>query len=90
MFGLLVQCRASYRKVAGSMPVLSNRLLCPWERHLTLISLQALCVVWKTAQVFVLQRHIPEKQKLKTKYKRSGHGTASISESGSGSQLLYA
>ena len=30
--------RASDCKVAGSMPVLGITLLCPWERHLALIS----------------------------------------------------
>ena len=30
--------RASDRKVAGLMPVLGISSLCPWERHLTLIS----------------------------------------------------
>ena len=30
--------RASDRKFAGSMPVLGITSLCPWERHLTLIS----------------------------------------------------
>ena len=54
--------RVSSRKVAGSMSVMGITLLYPWERHLTLIFEQALCVVWKTAQVSVSQRHIPEKK----------------------------
>ena len=56
-----------FSDVVGSMPVLGNMSLYPWERHLTLISLQDLCVVWKTAQVSASQRHIPEKKKTNNK-----------------------
>ena len=51
------------------LPVLGITSLCPWERHLMQISLQALCVVWKTAQMFVLQRHIRRK-KIKNQIKK--------------------
>ena len=54
--------RASDCKVAGSMPVLGITSLCPWERHLTLISKQALCVVWKDSTgVCFTTAYIPEK-----------------------------
>ena len=46
----------------------------------------SLCGV-EDAQVFVSQRHIPMKKKIK---KTSGHGTTGISESGSAKQLPYA
>ena len=54
--------RASNGKVAGSMPELGITSLCPWQRHLTLIFYQALCVVWKTTHVSVAQRYIPKKK----------------------------
>ena len=34
----LIRGRASDRKVAGLIPVLDSTSLCPWKRHLTLIS----------------------------------------------------
>ena len=49
-----------------------------------LITLQALCVVWKTAQVSVSLWHIPEKKITKSQIKKSGHGTAGISKVGLG------
>ena len=76
-----------FSDVVGLMPVLGNTSLYPWERHLTLISLQDLCVVWKTAQVSASQRHIPEK---KNQIINKLNGTAIISESGSGQQLPFA
>ena len=33
------------------MPVLGIASLCPWERHLTLISQWLLCEVWKASTV---------------------------------------
>ena len=44
----------------------------------------------RQAQVSVSQRHMPEKKKLKKQLKKTGHGTAGISESGPGLQLPYA
>ena len=59
--GVVQLVRASNRKIAGSMPVLGITSLRPWEKHITLIC-AVLCEVWKTAQVSVSQRHIPEKK----------------------------
>ena len=60
--------RASDRKFAGSMPILGITSLCPWERHLTLISNRLFVWCGKTAQGSVSQQHLPEK-KLKNKQK---------------------
>ena len=56
--------RASDRKVVGSMPVLGITSLYPWERYLMLISLQALCVVWKDSLgVCFTTAYTPKKNK---------------------------
>ena len=57
------------------MPVLGIASLSPWKRHLTLVFYLALCVVWKTAQVSVSHRHVPEKKKLKNQTKKEAKPT---------------
>ena len=47
-------------------------------------------MVWKTVQVSVSQRHIPEKKIKNQTKKTSGHDPTGVSESGSGYQLHYA
>ena len=85
----LTDCRASDCKFAGWMPVLGITSLCPWDRQLTLISLKALCVVWKDSTRVCFKTAFTGEKIKKPNKKKSGHGTAGISESGSG-QLLYA
>ena len=41
-----LKCRVRGLDIAGSMPVLGIKLSSPWERQLTLIFKQVLCVVW--------------------------------------------
>ena len=49
------------------MPILGITSLCPWERHLKLISLQALSVVWKTSICFTVAYTEEKTKKLNKK-----------------------
>ena len=60
------------------MPLLDNKSLCPWERHLTLIFQHTLYVMWKRAQVSVSQRHLPEK-KIKKQIKKQADMVLTVS-----------
>ena len=72
------------------MPVLGITSLYPWERHLTPFPNRLFVWCGKTAQGSVSQWHLPEKKIKKTNNRTNGHGTAGISESGSGQLLPYA
>ena len=71
--------------VIVKVAVLGITLLCSQERHITLISQIVRCVVWKTNAVS--QRYLKKKNYKKTNKKNGGHGSAGISEPGSGQQL---
>ena len=57
-------------RFAGSMPVLGITWLSSWERHFTLISLQALYVVWKDSTAVCFTTAFTEEKKLKNQIKK--------------------
>ena len=51
------------------MPVLGITSLCPWERHLTLLSYRVFCVVWKDSTGVCFTRAYTAEKKLKNQIK---------------------